>query len=128
MCLFQMNTFDIFLMHRTASENFQSLEVAQSIVLKIWCVVINNSDAYPNILFYLIKFPRYELTSPSNSTQRRFPSYLFIYPFLIFSFHLLPCLVHPNGFSFYILPGFFAIFIMLSSSNNNILVEFINIL
>ena len=39
---------------------------------------------------------------------------------LIFPFHALPSLVHSAGFSFYIFPGVLAIFILLSSNNNNI--------
>ena len=43
----------------------------------------------------------------------------FLHPFLIFLFHLLPSPVHPTGFSFYFLPSLLAIFILLSSINNN---------
>ena len=53
----------------------------------------------------------------------------FFYPSLIFPFHLLPSPVHPIGISFYIFPGFLAIFIL--SLNNgikleNIVINFIN--
>ena len=50
------------------------------------------------------------------STPRRFPSYLTLTLFLYF---LLPSPVHPTGFSFCFFPGFLAIYILLSSNNNN---------
>ena len=91
-------------------------------------------------------------TSPANSTPIWFPSYLFLYflfifylpcePYRIFllflsrlpfrfyhvvieqqPFHLLPSPVHPIGFSFCFFLGFLAIFILLSSNNNNIDLE-----
>ena len=40
-------------------------------------------------------------------------------PSHMFPFHLLPSPDHPTGFSFYFLSRFLAIFILLSSNNNN---------
>ena len=58
----------------------------------------------------------YHLTSKLNSKTVELPS---LDPSsLIFPFHLLPSPVHPTGFSFCIFPGFLAIFILMSSSNN----------
>ena len=42
-------------------------------------------------------------------------------PSILFPFYLLPSPVHPTRFSFCFFPGFFAIFILLSS--NNILIH-----
>ena len=58
------------------------------------------------------------VTSPTNSTPRRFPSYLLLILLLYFLFHLLFSPVLPTGFTFCSFPGFLAIFIMLSSNNN----------
>ena len=69
-----------------------------------------------NILRHLLNFV---CTNSLNSkTVPVLPS---VNPSLIFPFHLLPSLVHPIGFSFYSFPGFLAIFILLSSNNNNII-------
>ena len=51
------------------------------------------------------------VTSPPNSTPRRFPSY-FLCTLLLFHFHLLPSPVHPTGFSFHIFPCVLAIFVL----------------
>ena len=56
-------------------------------------------------------------TSPSKSTPRWSNSTLD--PSLIFPFHVLPSLYYHTGFTFYIFPGFLAIFISLLSNNNN---------
>ena len=42
---------------------------------------------------------------------------------LYFLFYQLPSPVHPTGFSFYIFSGFFAIFILLSSNNNELVFD-----
>ena len=52
--------------------------------------------------------------SPPNSTPGRFPSYLLLTSLLCFFLVL-----YLTGLFFYIFPGFFAIFILLSSKNNN---------
>ena len=51
-----------------------------------------------------------KLTSTPNST-------LLTFSYISFSYFTSP--VHPTGFSFCFFPGFLAIFILLSSSNNN---------
>ena len=56
--------------------------------------------------------------SSSILNFKTFPVLLFLSPSPIFPFHLLPFPVHPTGFSFYIFPGFLAMFILLSSNNN----------
>ena len=43
-----------------------------------------------------------------------------VIPSFIFPFHLLPSPVHPSIFSFCFFPGCLAIFILLSSNNNNV--------
>ena len=60
----------------------------------------------------------YKVTSsPNSKTVIVLPS---LYPTLIFPFHILPYPVQPTGFSFGYFPGFLAIFILLSSNNNNL--------
>ena len=54
----------------------------------------------------------------SKPNYRRFPSYL-LWTLLLFPIHLLPSPMHSTGFSFYIFPGFLAMFTSLSSNNNN---------
>ena len=61
----------------------------------------------------------YFYTSPPNSTPMTVHVLPSLDPSLIFPFHVLPSQVHPTGFSFCFSPGFFAIFILLSSNNNN---------
>ena len=76
-----------------------------------------------NLQFAYVTRPLYKsqpheghLTTKLN--YRRFPSHL-LCTFLLFSFHLLPSLVHPAGFSFCFFRGFLVVFILFSSNNNN---------
>ena len=56
----------------------------------------------------------------SKLKYRRVPSYL-LCTLLSFPIHLLVSPVHLTGFSFCFLPGFHAIFTLLSSNNNSII-------
>ena len=72
-----------------------------SIVITFWCQINwKNVIAIPN---------------PFLCVYKTVPVLLSLHPSFIFPFHLLPPRLHPTGFSFYILPGFLAIFILLAS-------------
>ena len=65
-------------------------------------------------------WPAGEPSSQGSTNYRRFPSYI-LCTLLLLPFHLLPFPVYPTGYSFCLIPGFLAIFILLSSRQQQIL-------
>ena len=66
--------------------NFLRLQIDRKMVIKIWYHAVD----FTRIISWFI--------SPTNSTRRRFPSYI-LFTLLLFYFHLLPSPVHRTEFS-----------------------------